>query len=97
MIELLRTKLFIPRPRKNLVARPRLVDCLNGGLHKKLTLIAAGLLILRETIRRIRGDSAVSSGTKALAAVSLVVWAATIAAGRLLAYTCTRLTVGMSC
>ncbi|HSL29745.1 MAG TPA: LuxR C-terminal-related transcriptional regulator [Anaerolineales bacterium] len=41
MIELLRTKLFIPRPRKNLVTRPRLVDCLNEGLDKKLTLIAA--------------------------------------------------------
>jgi LuxR family maltose regulon positive regulatory protein len=41
MIELLRTKLFIPRPRKNLVSRPRLVDCLNEGLEKKLTLIAA--------------------------------------------------------
>jgi LuxR family maltose regulon positive regulatory protein len=41
MIEILRTKLFIPRPRKNLVARPRLVDCLNSGLDKKLTLIAA--------------------------------------------------------
>ncbi|HEX6269168.1 MAG TPA: hypothetical protein VFZ43_02945, partial [Anaerolineales bacterium] len=41
MIELLRTKLFIPRARKNLVARPRLVDCLNEGLGKKLTLIAA--------------------------------------------------------
>jgi LuxR family transcriptional regulator, maltose regulon positive regulatory protein len=40
MIELLRTKLFIPRPRKNLVARPRLVDWLNEGLDKKLTLIA---------------------------------------------------------
>lgn len=41
MIELLRTKLFIPRPQKNLVSRPRLVDCLNEGLDKKLTLIAA--------------------------------------------------------
>jgi LuxR family maltose regulon positive regulatory protein len=41
VIELLRTKLFIPRPRKNLVSRPRLVDCLNAGLDKKLTLIAA--------------------------------------------------------
>jgi len=41
MIELLHTKLFIPRPRKNLVARPRLVDCLNEGLDKRLTLIAA--------------------------------------------------------
>ena len=33
----------------------------------------------------------------ALAAVSLVVWAAAIAAGRLLAYTCTRLTVDTLC
>ena len=35
MIELLRTKLFIARPQKNLVAR--LVDCLNEGMDKKLT------------------------------------------------------------
>jgi LuxR family transcriptional regulator, maltose regulon positive regulatory protein len=41
MIELLTTKLFIPRPRKNLVCRPRLVDRLNSGLDRKLTLIAA--------------------------------------------------------
>jgi len=41
MIELLSTKLFIPRPRKNLVYRPRLVERLNAGLDKKLTLIAA--------------------------------------------------------
>jgi LuxR family transcriptional regulator, maltose regulon positive regulatory protein len=41
MVELLRTKLFIPRPRKNLVSRPRLVDRLNAGLDNKLTLIAA--------------------------------------------------------
>jgi LuxR family maltose regulon positive regulatory protein len=41
MAELLRTKLFIPRPRKNLVFRSRLVDRLNAGLEKKLTLIAA--------------------------------------------------------
>lgn len=41
MIELLATKLFIPRPRKNLVFRPRLMEYLNAGLEKKLTLIAA--------------------------------------------------------
>ena len=41
MIELLSTKLFIPRPQKNLVSRPRLVERLNAGLEKKLTLIAA--------------------------------------------------------
>jgi len=41
MVELLRTKLFIPRPRKNLVFRSRLVERLNAGLDKKLTLISA--------------------------------------------------------
>jgi LuxR family transcriptional regulator, maltose regulon positive regulatory protein len=41
MIELLRTKIFIPRPRKNLVARSHLVNFLNEGLDKKLTLISA--------------------------------------------------------
>ena len=41
MVELLRTKLFIPRPRQNLVSRPRLVERLNSGLDGKLTLIAA--------------------------------------------------------
>jgi len=41
MIELLTTKLFIPRPQRNLVSRPHLVDRLNAGLDKKLTLIAA--------------------------------------------------------
>ena len=41
MIELLTTKQFIPRPRKILVARPRLIERLNAGLDKKLTLIAA--------------------------------------------------------
>ncbi len=41
MVELLRTKLYIPHPRKDLVFRPRLVDRLTQGLDKKLTLIAA--------------------------------------------------------
>ena len=41
MVELLRTKLFIPGTRANLVPRPRLVERLNAGLEKKLTLVAA--------------------------------------------------------
>lgn len=41
MTELLSTKLYIPRPRSNLVSRPRLTDRLNAGLDKNLTLIAA--------------------------------------------------------
>ena len=41
MVELLSTKLFIPRPRSNLVSRTRLTERLNASLDKKLTLIAA--------------------------------------------------------
>jgi len=41
MFELLSTKLFIPRPRKNLVSRSRFVERLNKVLERKLTLIAA--------------------------------------------------------
>jgi LuxR family maltose regulon positive regulatory protein len=41
LVELLSTKFFIPRPRSKLVARPRLVERLNAGLDRKLTLIAA--------------------------------------------------------
>jgi LuxR family maltose regulon positive regulatory protein len=38
---ILRTKLYIPPPRPELVSRPRLVERLNAGLHRKLTLISA--------------------------------------------------------
>src|SRR6266566_2764040 len=38
---ILATKLYIPRPRPNVVSRPRLLERLNEGLHRKLTLIAA--------------------------------------------------------
>lgn len=38
---LLTTKLFIPHIRPNLVPRPRLIEQLNEGLHRKLTLISA--------------------------------------------------------
>src|SRR4051794_1655197 len=38
---ILATKLFIPPPRPNAVVRPRLVERLNQGLHRKLTLISA--------------------------------------------------------
>ena len=41
MIELLSTKLLIPRPRANRVPRPRLTGRLNAGLDKDLTLVAA--------------------------------------------------------
>jgi len=38
---ILATKLYIPPPRPNVVLRPRLIERLNEGLHRKLTLIAA--------------------------------------------------------
>src|ERR687886_380018 len=38
---ILATKLYIPPPRPNLVLRPRLIERLNAGLHRKLTLISA--------------------------------------------------------
>src|SRR4028119_814520 len=38
---ILATKLYIPPRRPNVVLRPRLIERLNAGLHRKLTLIAA--------------------------------------------------------
>jgi len=38
---LLSTKLYIPPTRPELVRRPRLVERLNAGVHRKLTLISA--------------------------------------------------------
>jgi hypothetical protein len=69
----------------------------NPVFYLKLALIAGGLLILRATFRRVRETTGKSGTTKLLAVASLVVWAAAIAAGRLLAYTCTRLTVDTFC
>src|SRR5947209_3023233 len=38
---ILATKLYLPRLRSNVVSRPRLLERLNEGLHRKLTLISA--------------------------------------------------------
>jgi LuxR family maltose regulon positive regulatory protein len=38
---LLQTKLYIPPSRPELVSRPRLIERLNAGLHRKLTLVSA--------------------------------------------------------
>ncbi|HEY3368219.1 MAG TPA: LuxR C-terminal-related transcriptional regulator [Symbiobacteriaceae bacterium] len=40
-MSILATKLYIPPPRPKLVHRPRLIERLNEGLHRKLTLISA--------------------------------------------------------
>lgn len=41
MNQLLSTKFFIPKARPDLVSRPRLIEQLNDGLHRKLTIISA--------------------------------------------------------
>ena len=38
---ILATKLYIPPPRPQVVRRPRLIERLDEGLHRKLTLISA--------------------------------------------------------
>jgi hypothetical protein len=38
---ILATKLYIPPPRPHVVLRPRLIERLNEGLHRKLILISA--------------------------------------------------------
>ena len=40
-LELLHTKLFIPPPRPVRVPRPHLIELLNKGLYRKMTLISA--------------------------------------------------------
>ncbi|MBM3818322.1 MAG: hypothetical protein FJW14_04765 [Acidimicrobiia bacterium] len=60
----------------------------NPVFHLKLGLIVMSLLVLRATLRK---------PTKTLAVLSLAGWAAAITAGRLLAYTCSRLMVDEIC
>jgi hypothetical protein len=69
----------------------------NPVFYLKLGLIAAALVIFRALLRRADDGRTEAGATKMLAATSLVVWAAAITAGRLLAYTCTRLTVDQVC
>ncbi len=38
---LLQTRLHVPPIRPGLVSRPRLIERLNAGLHRKLTLVSA--------------------------------------------------------
>jgi hypothetical protein len=69
----------------------------NPVFYLKLGLIAVALAIWRAIVRNVGQQQPISGATKILAAASLLVWAATITAGRFLAYTCTRLTVDLSC
>ena len=69
----------------------------NPVFYLKLALIAAAMVILGSVLRRVRGGDIESGRTKMLALASLFLWAAAITAGRLLAYTCNRLTVDIVC
>lgn len=69
----------------------------NPVFYLKLTLIAVALTMLRSILRRMGAPGSSPRAVKVLAVVSLVTWAGAITAGRLLAYTCTRLTVDLSC
>ena len=62
----------------------------------KLGLIAASLLVLRAILRGV-GAAEPPRTLKWLAAASLAGWAGAITAGRLLAYTCSRLMVDEIC
>jgi len=56
------TKHFIPPSWPELVQQPRLIERLDGGLHRKLTLISAPagfgkILLVTELVDNIRGET----------------------------------------
>jgi hypothetical protein len=71
----------------------------NPLFYAKLALIAFGVVLAFRIRREVNhaGGADAPSLARMLAAVSLACWIAVIFAGRLLAYTCTRLTVDFPC
>jgi hypothetical protein len=69
----------------------------NPVFYLKLGAIAAALLMLGPILRKAQVPGPRGSTIKLLAAASLAAWATAIVAGRLLAYTCIRLTVDSRC
>jgi len=72
----------------------------NPLFYAKLALIAFGVVLAFRIRRQVNGLAAPADAppmARMLAAVSLACWIAVIFAGRLLAYTCTRLTVDFPC
>jgi hypothetical protein len=72
----------------------------NPLFFAKLALIAFGVALAFRIRREVSGLAARADAppmARMLAAISLVCWIAVIFAGRLLAYTCTRLTVDFPC
>jgi LuxR family maltose regulon positive regulatory protein len=63
------TKLFIPAARPEIVPRPRLLERLDGGRHRKLTLISAPAgfgktTVVMEWLNTLRGNSQPEDPTK---------------------------------
>ena len=72
----------------------------NPLFYVKLTLIGVGLVLAQGIRRQMRSqtdDDVMPAALRALAAASLACWIAVIFAGRLLAYTCSRLMVDQPC
>jgi hypothetical protein len=75
----------------------------NPLFYVKLALITAGVLVTRRLRQHLGGDGSAPETAhpparlQALAATALACWVAVIAAGRFLAYTCSRLTVDSPC
>ena len=72
----------------------------NPLFYVKLALIGFGIALalrIRRGVHAVRADGDAPRPVRALAAASLACWIAVIFAGRLLAYTCTRLTFDSSC
>jgi len=73
----------------------------NPLFYFKLALIGVGVALairIRREVHGLNASDAISPPlARRLAAVSLACWVAVIFAGRLLAYTCTRLTVECLC
>lgn len=69
----------------------------NPVFYLKLLLIGVALFVLRAVMRRLARGESDTPPLRRLAAASLLLWAAAITAGRLLAYTCSRLTVDLTC
>jgi hypothetical protein len=70
----------------------------NPDFYLKLSCIAAGMVLMTWLQRRVVRPGKVPSGQgKAIAVLSLLMWAGAIVSGRLLAYTCTYLLWDIRC
>jgi len=69
----------------------------NPVFYLKLLCIAVGMVLMSRLRRRVVPEDSPPPNAKVLAALSLIVWAGAIVAGRLLAYTCKYLLGDLSC